>query len=287
MNTSGVDICIHTPAKINLFLAVESRRPDGYHDLFSLMCPVSIFDTVTLSFDRKKTTVACTHPDVPQNEENLAFKAAEIFFKALGRKHPVSIHIQKRIPVAAGLGGGSSDAAAVLSGLNQWLGHPFSIEKLTQFSSSVGADVPFFITPEPALVSGIGDKLCPFKKIPHFWVVLISFKFKVSTADVYKNLNLALTKCKKKLKSFGFRDKRFDAEKYLCNDLETVTMSRWPEIAAAKQALIDRGAAGALMSGSGPTVFGLFNEEKAARMAKSGLQQHHRDWRIFVADLLC
>ena len=150
---------ILSPAKINLFLQITGRRNDGYHDLVTLMCCVGLYDTVSLVFGAKETTVACDHPNVPEDETNLAFGAASLFLKALNKNEGVKIFIQKQIPVAAGLGGGSSNAAAVFLGLNRYYGYPFSTEELMSMGLSIGADVPFFIFQRPAIASGIGEKL--------------------------------------------------------------------------------------------------------------------------------
>ena len=144
-----------SPAKINLFLHVTGRRPDGYHDLYSLMCPVSLFDTLVLTFRsqgalRNRTVrLTCDHPAVPSDETNLACRAAKLFFDRLKSNDSVHIALEKRIPVAAGLGGGSSNAAAVLTALNRRSGYPFSTESLMEMGRSLGADVPFFILNRP------------------------------------------------------------------------------------------------------------------------------------------
>jgi len=245
---------ILSPAKINLFLQVTGKRPDGYHDLFSLMCCVSLFDTILLQFGGNTIEIDSDHPQVPLDETNLAHKAAALFFKNLDTAGGVKITIEKSIPVAAGLGGGSSNAASVLQGLNHYYDFPFSRNQLMSMGLSLGADVPFFLFEKPALASGIGEKLEAYPNLPPYHVILIYPGFAVSTAEVFQNLNLGLTKCKKKISNSS-----------LCNDLEAVTASRYPVIRSVKEQLLTHGALGALMSGSGPTVFGLFSEpDKAA-----------------------
>jgi 4-diphosphocytidyl-2-C-methyl-D-erythritol kinase len=247
-------------AKINLFLEVIGKRPDGYHNLNSLMCCIDLCDILSLTFGMPVTTVHCIHPDVPQDLTNLAYAAATLFFKSLHKSEGVKISIEKRIPVAAGLGGGSSDAAAVLWGLNRYYNHPFSTEDLISMGCSIGADVPFFIFGRPAIATGIGEKLEAYPRLKKFTVLLIYPGFSLSTAEVYKNLNLALTKCKKKFRYSPLKTQDFDVRNHLCNDLETVAELRYPEIVTAKEALVAHGAIGALMSGSGPTVYGLFSD---------------------------
>lgn len=275
-----------SPAKVNLFLQVTGKRPDGYHELLSLMCPVSLYDVLTLDFDRPEIKIFCSHPGVPPDGSNLAWRAAELFFDRAGISRGVHIFIEKQIPVAGGLGGGSSNAASVLLALNRHYGSPFDIASLSEMGLSLGADVPFFLFQRPAIATGIGEKLVPWKNFPPFRILLITFDFSVSTAMVYKNLNLGLTKCKKIIKDVSFEKYRFDPALHLCNDLETVTESVYPVISEAKRVLAACGAAGSLMSGSGPTVFGLFSDaEKAEDAYLSVSAENHDGWRLYLADL--
>ena len=276
---------ILSPAKINLFLHVTGKRPDGYHDLITLMCCIGLYDTVKIDFGLKEISVTCSDPKVPEDETNLAFKAARLFYKTLNKPEGVYISIEKNIPVGAGLGGGSSNAASVLLALNRYYGFPFSQDELIAMGLSIGADVPFFIYRKPALVSGIGENLKPYERISKFYILLIYPGFSVSTAEVYNNLNLGLTKCQKEFKNQSFMEHNFDGARHLCNDLETVVESRYPDISLAKKALMSQGAIGALMSGSGPTVFGIFSAADKAQRAKQFLSQNDK-WRIFLVDML-
>ncbi|MBW1958867.1 MAG: 4-(cytidine 5'-diphospho)-2-C-methyl-D-erythritol kinase [Deltaproteobacteria bacterium] len=276
---------ILSPAKINLFLKITGKRPDGYHDLVSLMCCVGLYDTVSLTFDVTEASVSCSHPDVPEDETNLAFTAASLFFNTLNINKSVKISIEKQIPVAAGLGGGSSNAAAVFLGLNRHYGYPFSLDKLISMGLSIGADVPFFIFRKPAIVSGIGDKLKAYQKLESFKILLVFPGFSISTAKVYKNLNLGLTNCKKKLRSFLLNEQSFDPRCHLCNDLETTAASMYPGIFTVKEALLRHGALGALMSGSGSTVFGLFSDSDKALKAKNVLAENDK-WQLYLVDMI-
>jgi 4-diphosphocytidyl-2-C-methyl-D-erythritol kinase len=281
---------IFSPAKINLFLHVTGKRPDGYHDLVTLMCCIGLYDTVALKIGVPKTLISCSDPLVPQDETNLAFRAADCFYNYLSRHaekkcEHVEIHIEKRIPVSAGLGGGSSNAAAVLLGLNQYYGHPFTQAELLAMGQSIGADVPFFIFHNPAIASGIGERLESYSGLQSYHILLVHPGFQVSTAVVYNNLDLGLTNCKKKLKKILLKNQAFNAADHLCNDLETVTVKKYPEIALVKESLIHQGASGALMSGSGPAVFGLFSDAIQARKACEPLAQH-QNWRLFLADII-
>jgi 4-diphosphocytidyl-2-C-methyl-D-erythritol kinase len=273
------------PAKINLFLAVTGRRADGYHDLITLMCAISLYDRITLRFGGRGIQVFCDHPAVPEDDNNLVHRAASRFFDRLGGPRGVAVRIDKQIPVAAGLGGGSSDAAAVLGGLNRVFGRPFAPEILQRMALAVGADVPFFLRGKPALATGIGERLEPVADLAPYHVLTVCPDLKVSTAEVYKNLNLGLTKCEKKLKQLHLKTERFDALYFLCNDLETVTIRNFPQINEIKEALLGLGAAGALMSGSGPAVFGLFADAAGAGKALGRLSGR-REWHVHLAEML-
>ena len=281
---------ILSPAKINLFLHVTGKRPDGYHDLVTLMCRIGLYDTVSLKIKTPKASISCSDPTVPQDKTNLAYQAAARFYDNFSRhtdnlsKH-LEIHIDKRIPVSAGLGGGSSNAAAVLLGLNQYHGYPFTRSELMNMGQSIGADVPFFIFQHPAIPTGIGERLEPYAGLPSYHILLIHPGFEVSTATVYNNLDLGLTNCKKKLKKILLKKQAFNACDHLCNDLETVTIREYPEIARAKECLMQQGASGALMSGSGPAVFGLFSDAIQAQKARETLALHQH-WRLLLADII-
>jgi 4-diphosphocytidyl-2-C-methyl-D-erythritol kinase len=284
---------LKTPAKINLFLRVTGRRPDGYHELHSLLCPLALFDTLTLTPGGRGIRVICDHPDVPRDDANLAAQSARLFLKAAFKDGtaPLSgltIQINKRIPVGAGLGGGSSDAAAMLTALNTQCGNPLSMPALMALGRHIGADVPFFIRGRPAVATGIGDKLEPFDHLTP-WTALVIYPGEVvSTAWVYKNLNLGLTKDEKKLSKSHFDGRFFKVDDHLVNDLETVTVKSFPVIKQIKRLLLAHGAVGAMMSGSGSAVFGLYESPKRAISAYKALcnNQQSQNWTLYVADLL-
>ncbi|BBO71717.1 4-diphosphocytidyl-2-C-methyl-D-erythritol kinase [Desulfosarcina alkanivorans] len=286
-------VTIKAPAKINLFLRITGKRPDGYHDLYSLMCPLALYDTLSLVFCGSGISVFCDHPGIPEDSSNLAFCSAERFFDAAfdGNIPPgggLAIHIEKNIPVGAGLGGGSSDAAAVLTALNRHFGQPLSPPALMALGARIGADIPFFILGVPALASGTGDRLSPFPHLTPWTALLVYPNEAVSTAWVYKNLNLRLTKDEKKLSKFHFDGRFFNVDEHLVNDLECVTEKAIPVIKGIKRLLLAHGAAGAMMSGSGSTVFGLFADPERANSAYTALcnNQQSQNWTLYVADLL-
>jgi len=276
---------ILSPAKINLFLQVTGKRPDGYHELFSLMCCVTLFDTIYLRFGTKKIEIEASHPQIPLDETNLAHKSAALFFKTLGIKEGVKITIEKNIPIAAGLGGGSSNAASVLRGLNHHYEFPFSRDRLMALGLSLGADVPFLLFQKPALASGVGEKLEAFPALLPNNVLIVHPGFWVSTAEVFQNLNLRLTKCKKKFTKISLMKSGYNVSRHLCNDLEAVTASKYPEIQSVKAQLIKQGALGALMSGSGPTVFGLFSDQEKAGKAMQAVGRNPR-WNAYLTEII-
>lgn len=274
-----------SPAKVNLFLYVLRRRADGYHDLFSLMCRIGLYDEILLNPASATIALRCSDPSLPVDDGNLAFRAARRFYEALGRSGGVEIRLVKRIPVGAGLGGGSSNAASVLLGLNHLHDAPLSPDRLIAIGRSLGADVPFFLFQSPALASGIGDRLETFSAIPSLTALVVSPPFTVSTRMVYQSLNLRLTNPQKRPTRAHLKKTAFTPALHLYNDLEAVTLALHPELGTIKNLLVDRGALGALMSGSGPSVFGLFADPEAARKATDALPGN-RGWRFFCADLL-
>lgn len=281
---------IFSPAKINLFLSVKGKRRDGYHELVTLLCRIDLCDTITLEFKQNGITCYCAHPDVPNDDTNLAHQAAALFFSRLNGQHPdglngVSISIKKNIPVGAGLGGGSSNAASVLMALNAYYDHFFSQEHLMKMGVSLGADVPFFIFKKPAIASGIGEKLKFFKGLEQYKILLVYPGEKVSTRMVYKNLNLGLTKCKQKLNCLLFEKASFKVPDHLCNDLETIACNICPDIILIKEYLKNEGACGSLMSGSGSSVFGLFSEEETAYRAYGRLSEN-KNWEVHLANMM-
>ena len=273
-----------SPAKINLFLNVTGKRPDGYHELFSLMCCLDLIDTIFLQFGLKTIQIESSHPQIPLDDTNLAHRAATVFFNALNVNDGLKISIDKSIPVAAGLGGGSSNAASVLKGLNQHYGNPFSRNQLMSMGLGLGADVPFFIFGKPAIASGIGEKLEAYPGHLPFHFLVVHPGFRVSTREVFQNLNLGLTKCEKKIKKPFSVKIGFNPGLHLCNDLESVTASEYPVITSIKEQLLIHGALGALMSGSGPTVFGLFSDSDTAERAKQAIAEN-AGWDAFVCDI--
>ena len=287
------------PAKLNLRLKITGRRPDGYHELASIMVPVGLFDHMELQFiEEPGIHMTCRGYSAPANAENLVWRAAQSFFSRIGWRKGLSIALTKRIPVAAGLGGGSSDAAAVLMALNETLceSGPLSPALLAELALKLGADVPFFLKRSPCIAHGIGEILEPVQKWPSLSYIIVMPDISVSTAKVYEDLDqpsFAFSKEDKReleLTTADCYDIIRNLEKMpmevcrlLENDLERVTASRFPIIREIKQSLTDAGAIGALMSGSGPSVFGIFDSKLRALHAKSVLDAAALG-RVFVVD---
>ncbi len=264
------------PAKVNLHLQVLKRRPDGYHELLTVMQPLSLADELRLTLtETQGLSLVCDAGDLPHGRENLVWRAAEAFQAASGLKLGVHLNLIKRIPVAAGLGGGSSDAAATLLALNAATGRPLDEARLHLLGSQLGADVPFFLRPGPKIGRGIGADLSPLN-LPPYWYVLLNPGLPVSTKWVYENLDLsALNKVNR------VADRDWDGERpgdWVANDLESVTLKHFPELKKHIQALAGLGALAQGMSGSGPTLFGLFATLAAAQDAAGRLRETFAGW---------
>ena len=260
-------LTLYAPAKINYLLDVIAKRPDGYHDLRMIMQRVNLCDQILLTVTgTPEIIVTCNSPGVPNGPQNIAWKAAQALLEISKSNKGVTIEITKNIPAAAGLGGGSSDAATVLMGLNELLETGFSDKKLMEIGCTLGADVPFFIFKKAAVAEGIGEKLTLLPIIPKCWILLINPGVHVSTAWVYRSLQLTSTKELNKLPEFF--ESIDQVASILSNDLETITISAFPIIAEIKSRLKNLGAVGSMMSGSGPTVFGIFKDLASAETAR-------------------
>lgn len=260
-------LTLFAPAKINYLLDVIGKRPDGYHELRMIMQRVNLCDEITLTLtDSPGINVSCSSKGAPDGPENIAWKAARTLLDLSDSGNGVSIGIIKNIPVAAGLGGGSSDAASVLMGMNELLDLGLTEQKLMEIGCKLGADVPFFIFKKTALAEGVGEKLTPLPEMPKCWILLVNPGVRVSTAWVYRSLQLTSKGELNKLPEF------FESIEHvvsiLSNDLESVTIPAFPVIADIKARLMNLGAAGSMMSGSGPTVFGIFKSFDAAETAR-------------------
>jgi len=283
------ELRIQAHAKINLFLDVLHKRPDGYHEIETVFQSIGLSDEIILRKLPGDIKINCEHPQVPLDESNLAYRAAKLLFETSGLSEGVEITIKKKIPVAAGLGGGSTDAAGTLFGLNRLFELGYEREQLMQFGAKLGADVPFCILGGTALGRGIGEILTPLPPFGNVWMVLVNPGFMVSTAWVYQNLhlhtfnfdsknkksqNLWLTKSSKNVSILIQQLRTCNLQKIcdaLFNALEKVVVNEYPVIWDLKNQLKESGALSALMSGSGPTVFALMADEFHAKFAAGKL----------------
>lgn len=270
------------PAKINLHLSIVGRREDGYHRLETLMVKLNLADRLELALSSGGLRLDVRGADLPDDERNLVYRAADAFFKATGLKTGANVLLEKSIPVAAGLGGGSSDAAATLTGLNMLCGHPLGGDALMDLGLTLGADVPFFIQPAAsAWALGIGEDLRPAPKMEKLWFLLVNPGWPLSTAEVYKNYNLELTTRHRNSIFSGLNESSFTIIRVLYNDLESVVLPKHPELERIKTMLLDAGALGALMSGSGPTIFGVFASRPLLDRARGRLEKEgNSHWNL-------
>ncbi len=268
------------PAKINLCLHVLGRYANGYHKLAMAMQRVDLYDDIQIeSVQQPGIRVVC--PGIPSamGEKNIAALAAQLFLEKAQINIGLNINIKKRIPIAAGLGGGSSDAATVLLGLSDLLGVDLGEDQLYELGRSLGADVPFFIFQKPAWATGTGTTLELLPNLPEVAYLLVNPGIAVSTADVYRSLQLTKGVELANLPRFSVVT-REDLCAALHNDLESVTLQRFPLIEKIKQRLLGLGASGALMSGSGSTVFGVYADYSAASRAAETLAAE-TDWLVY------
>lgn len=264
------------PAKINLMLDVLHKRADGFHEVEMIMTMVDLADRLELSELKRDSIIISSQAGyIPLDEKNLAFQAARLIKDRYNVRSGVHIHLDKRIPVAAGLAGGSSDAAATLRGLNRlWrLGIP--AQELQELGAELGSDVPFCVTGGTALATGRGERLTQIASPPQCWVVLAKPPINVSTAEVYGRVranNIAVHPSALRMQQ-AIEAGDFSAVcAGLGNVLEDVTLKLHPEVQQLKEAMIKLGADGVLMSGSGPTVFGLVSKQSKVARIYNGLR---------------
>lgn len=265
-------------AKINLFLDITSRRDDGYHNLVSIMQSVDLCDRLTVEYtesDRLEISVGCDNSNVPLGNDNLVWKAAS----ALMERGNIRINIEKRIPMSAGLAGGSADAAATLVALNHLIGYKYSLEELKAIGAKLGADIPFCIEGGACLVEGIGDIMSKTSAAPDAPMVIAKMGEGMSTPAAYKALDKKYNNFNnynvknEKLHILTGRNKKSlaDYSQGLYNVFESVVELERPDVTLVKKAMISHGALNALMSGSGTSVFGIFENEGDANSAKEAL----------------
>ena len=275
---------VFAPAKVNFCLHVLGRQDDGYHKLAMLMQRVTLFDRIDIALvPGNDVTLSCPGLELAAGEKNIAEKAARLLLAHVDLNQGVSVKIEKNIPAAAGLGGGSSDAATVLLALDDLLGLGLPRSELMSLGVSLGADVPFFLYEQTAWATGIGECLQSWPGTPPVTLVLVNPGIVVSTAWVFQNLGLTRPRSIARIPRFP--ERASDLVRLLHNDLEVVTCQHHPVITTIKERLVASGANGALMSGSGATVFGIFDEESLAEEAAQRLSAETNWWVKVVKPL--
>ena len=279
-------ISFKTPAKVNFGLHILGKREDGFHELETLFQMVNWCDEIKIECLSRGLELVCNQPDIPTDKDNLVIKAAQILqARYPGRCKGARIHLNKNIPHGAGLGGGSGNAAGVLLGLNFLWGLKLKREDLISVASELGSDVPFFLFSPCAIGRGRGEILEPVKNSIRFYVLMVYPGFAVPTASVYGNLKLKLTKRENNisiLKNFLLQSKFSRLGATWSNDLELFVFKEYPGLSGIKKEMLALGAKGALLSGSGSTVFGIFDNPETANSAHARLDRGK--FMLFLAE---
>lgn len=281
-------------AKLNLFLLVRGKRPDGYHSLQTLFERISLHDTIGLTIrEDRRISLSCDHPGVPLDASNLALRSAAALQRRLKIPRGVHIAITKRIPVGSGMAGGSSNAATVLVGLNRLWKAGLNRQQLCRLAGKIGSDVPFFIHDCPfALAAGRGERVRPLTELKRIclWHIVIMPRIHVATPKIYQgwddspSLRLTKPKISAKLLCLALQHQEWQSVSHgLYNSLEPVTSRLYPEVNRIRKRLQGLGVQSILMSGSGPAVFGVFRSRKEAETARRKLSATSRTWQVATA----
>lgn len=272
-------------AKINLGLDVVGKLPNGYHQVKMIMQTVGIFDKLTLEKTDSGITLTTDSDELPVGRDNLVYRAAELMLEKYHIAGGIRIHLEKKIPIAAGMAGGSTDAAAAMRGISRLWGLDAPLPQLMEYGVAIGADVPYCIMGGTALAEGIGDVLTALPPAPDCVILVAKPDISVSTRDVYARLDDVCLKSHPDIDGMRAAIETGSLQGILDrmgNVLETVTIPACPVIDTIKQRMRELGAVNSLMSGSGPTVFGIFMDEQAAELAGIQLQEEMLAKQIFV-----
>ncbi len=309
---------IKAPAKINLCLKVDGKRDDGYHDLIMIMQPISLFDSIeieiikerdinkkgTLTYQRynikklikpsfnynthHQITLKCNFSYIPTDEKNLVVKITKYFFEKYNIKDKVFIYLKKMIPTCGGLGGGSSDAASILLFLNEYYKTNLSKQELNDISIQFGSDIPFFLYKKECLCEGRGEIITELNSFNNYYILIVTPNIRVSTRDIFEKVD-DVSLDNKKLDCINncidaINNKNLkDLSSNIFNDLEAVTIPIYNEILDLKNVLIKNGALSSMMSGSGPTIFGIFDSYFKAKMCKKLIKNYKNDAFVYIA----
>lgn len=286
---SNNDISLKALAKINLGLDVVRRREDGYHEVRMIMQTIQLYDRLDIKRTQEPGIQIQTNLSfLPVNENNLIYKAAKLLMDEFSITDGVSVKLDKRIPVAAGMAGGSTDAAAMLIGVNRLFSLGLTKRQLMERGVQIGADVPYCIMRGTALVEGIGEALSPLPPMVKCPVLIAKPSISVSTKFVYQNLKLDDTTIHPDIDRLidDIKAKNLhDIAAHMGNVLETVTIPNYPVIDEIKKHMLSNGAVGAMMSGSGPTVFGLFDDEDTAKKAYKAMRSSHLARQVYLTSV--
>lgn len=286
---SNYDISLKALAKINLGLDVVRRREDGYHEVRMIMQTIHLYDRLDIKRTKESGIQIQTNLSfLPVNENNLIYKAAKLLMDEFSITDGVSVKLDKRIPVAAGMAGGSTDAAAMLFGMNRLFSLGLTKRQLMERGVQIGADVPYCIMRGTALAEGIGEELSPLAPMVKCPVLIAKPSISVSTKFVYQNLKLDDTTIHPDIDLLieDIKAKNLhDIAAHMGNVLETVTIPNYPVIDEIKKHMLSHGAVGAMMSGSGPTVFGLFDDEATAKKAYKAMRSSHLARQVYLTSV--
>ena len=268
-------ISLKAPAKVNLFLEILGKRDDGYHEIETIMQEIDLADSLQFEETQEGVTLECNDKNIPANQDNLVCKAANLILEECGIKKGVLINLEKNIPVGAGLGGGSSDAATTLKALNSLWKVGLNNEELMEFAAKLGSDIPFFINGKTALCRGRGELITPVEVRNRMDYIILFPRVHISTETIYKNLKIDLTKKRKDVSFFLDALKYSEAasiSKLLFNRLEEIIFATYPDLLQVKSTLESFGFCGLSISGSGSAFFGLCNDRHQAEVIKSKIE---------------
>jgi 4-diphosphocytidyl-2-C-methyl-D-erythritol kinase len=280
------EIEIDSYSKINLTLNILGKRQDGYHNIETIMQSINLADRIVIREEKEGVKVKCNHPLVPTDTQSLTYRSAKKILNKYGIKKGVKIEIDKKIPLASGMAGGSANSASILVGINKLFALNLSNKDLREIGEELGMDVPFCIQNGTALAYHRGEKVTPLPQInPPLWIIVINPGFEIPTKWAYNNLDLDLIKRKKNNTTAmlsALKEGRLEGiAKNLFNSFEELIIKKYREIRKIKDRLIEEGVLGTLMSGSGPTVFGIAqNKEQALKIYKKLKSEYKSIWAV-------
>ena len=284
-----MSLSLRSPAKLNLYLRVLRKRPDGFHEIKTIFQRISLYDTITFSSNTSgQIKISCAHPHVPVGPKNLVYKVANLLREKFCISHGVNIRIQKRIPVAAGLAGGSTNAATAILGLNKLWKLQLSKPKMCNIARKIGSDVAFFLHDTSwALGTSRGDVIRPLKLTAELWQVVVVPKIKMYSGEIYQGLKMQLTKGSDDANILIHHLQKSDVlgvSRLLANDLDAVAVRLCPSLKKLKNKLKSLGAQGVMVSGSGPSVFGVTESKNTAMTIARTLRKRYS--QVFVVKTL-